>query len=165
VVVVARGGGGVEPGHATASVGPSPSRRRTTAASVAAAIAFAAVISTTQEVVPAVGTLQTLWVPRAVALVVLAAVLTVGWARGRPRPAIPRRWWPVLTIQAGLDIGGYLALYLASSGPNPEIAAMASSAYYVVTVLLGRVILKERVSLPQMGGIGLVFAGVLLLSA
>ncbi len=165
VVVVARGGGGVDPGHATASVGPLPSRRRTAAASVAAAIAFAAVISTTQEVVPVVGTLQTLWVPRAVALVVLAAVLAVGWVRGRPRPAIPRRWWPVLTIQAGLDTGGYLALYLASSGPNPEIAAMASSAYYVVTVLLGRVILKERVSLPQVVGIGLVFVGVLLLSA
>lgn len=165
VVVVARGGGGADPGHATASVGPPPSRRRTAAASVAAAVAFAAVISITQEVVPVVGTLQTLWVPRAVALVVLAAVLAVGWARGRPRPAIPRRWWPVLTIQAGLDTGGYLALYLASSGPNPEIAAMASSAYYVVTVLLGRVILKEHVSLPQVGGIGLVFAGVLLLSA
>ena len=165
VVVVARGGGEVDTGHTTTPVGRSPSRKRTAAASVAAAISFAAVISITQEVVTEVGTLQTLWVPRAVALVVLVAVLAVGWARGRPRPAIPRRWWPVLTIQAGLDTAGYLTLYLASSGPNPEIAAMASSAYYVVTVLLGRVILKERVSLPQVGGIGLVFVGVLLLSA
>ena len=41
---------------------------------------------------------------------------------------------------------------------------MASSAY-LVTVLLGRIVLKERVSPVQIDGIALVFAGVLTLSA
>lgn len=165
VVVVARGSAKVDPGHVEATSTAPLSRRRTAALAAAAAIVFAVMISATQEAVPEVGTLQTLWLPRIVALVLLVVVLAVGWARGRRRPVIPGRWWAVLTVQAGLDVAGYLTLYIAASGPNPEIAAMASSAYYVVTVLLGRVVLKERLTIPQIGGIGLVFVGVLLLSA
>jgi uncharacterized membrane protein len=71
----------------------------------------------------------------------------------------------VIAAQAGLDVIGYYTLYAAATGPNPEIAAMASSAYYVVTVIFSRIFLKERVGLVQVGGIALVFAGVVLLSA
>jgi drug/metabolite transporter (DMT)-like permease len=193
VVVVARGGIGAAPGKSAGTEavvasdpgtgGPSrttqrsqaaqPSqatqptratRRPTAGAAAAAAVVFAVMISATQETVPMVGSLQTLWFPRVFALALLIVILTVGWLRGRPRPAIPRRWWPVLGIQGSLDAGGYLFLYLAATGPNPEIAAMTSSAYYVVTILLGRIVLKERMNLVQMAGIVLVFGGVLLLS-
>jgi drug/metabolite transporter (DMT)-like permease len=34
----------------------------------------------------------------------------------------------------------------------------------VITVLLGRIVLKERISLAQVGGIAMVFAGIVLLS-
>lgn len=129
------------------------------------ALAWAFMISATQEVAPTAGTLETIWLPRLVAFFLLALALTLRWARGRPRPAVPGRWWPVIAAQAGLDVAGYYTLYAAVDGPNPEIAAMASSAYYVVTVLLGRIILKERLAPAQIGGIALVFAGVMLLSA
>ena len=186
VVVVAHGGIRAVPPQVADEAGASPdatvpvvaddsrigtvraarmARGRTAAFAAAAAVAFALMISATQEVVPVVGNLQTLWLPRLVAMVTLVVVLAIGWARGRPRPAYPGRWWPVLAVQAGLDVGGYYTLYAAAAGPNPEIAAMTSSAYYVVTVLLGRLVLKERMNLTQIGGIVLVFAGVLLLSA
>jgi drug/metabolite transporter (DMT)-like permease len=141
-----------------------PGKRGTVIAAALAALAWAFMISATQEVAPTVGSLETIWLPRVVALVLLAAVVGLRWAGGRPRPAVPGRWWPVIAAQAGLDVAGYLTLYAAATGPNPEIAAMASSAYYVITVLLGRIVLKERISLAQVGGIAMVFAGIVLLS-
>jgi len=187
VVVVARGGtetpGGseIEAGEA-ASHPPSPvadtarttagtwarlmpERRLTVAGAALSALAWAFMISATQKVAPTAGTLETIWLPRVVAFLLLALALTMRWARGRPRPSVPGRWWPVIAAQAGLDVAGYYTLYSAADGPNPEIAAMASSAYYVVTVLLGRIILKERLGHAQIGGIALVFTGIMLLSA
>jgi drug/metabolite transporter (DMT)-like permease len=143
----------------------APGKRGTVVAAALAALAWAFMISATQEVAPVVGSLETIWLPRMVAFGLLAATLGLRWARGRARPAVPIRWFPVIAVQAGLDVAGYLTLYAAAAGPNPEIAAMASSAYYVITVLLGRVVLKERISLSQVGGIAMVFAGVVLLSA
>ena len=185
VVVVARGGvqaagveedaamspGAVEPGVEEApgaarafALRIAPAKRGTVIAAALAALAWAFMISATQEVAPTVGSLETIWLPRMVALGLLAATLGLRWARGRPRPAVPIRWWPIIAVQAGLDVAGYFTLYAAANGPNPEIAAMASSAYYVITVLLGRIVLKERISLSQVGGIAMVFAGVVLLS-
>jgi drug/metabolite transporter (DMT)-like permease len=122
-------------------------------------------IVATQETAPVVGSLQTLWLPRLVALGLLVIFVAARSFRGRALPMFPFKWWPVILAQAGLDSGGYYALYLAATSSHPEIAAMTSSAYYVVTVLLGRVLLRERVRPVQVGGIGLVFAGVLTLSA
>ena len=141
-----------------------PAKRGTVIAAALSALAWAFMISATQEVAPTVGSLETIWLPRVVALGLLAATLGLRWVRGRPRPTVPGRWWPVIAVQAGLDVAGYYTLYTAATGPNPEIAAMASSAYYVITVLLGRIVLKERISLPQVGGIAMVFGGVVLLS-
>jgi drug/metabolite transporter (DMT)-like permease len=190
VVVVARGGAATAPDSVTddgprdsgstridQGIGPGDAARRspepdsragrllTVAGASVAALAWAFMISATQEVAPVVGSLQTIWLPRVVAFVLLAAFVSAAWVRGRPRPSIPGRWWPVIAAQAGLDVGGYYALYTATAGPNPEIAAMASSAYYVVTVLLGRAVLKERILPMQAAGVVLVFAGVVLLSS
>jgi drug/metabolite transporter (DMT)-like permease len=141
-----------------------PSKGRTVAGAAVSAVAWAFMISATQKVAPVVGNVETIWLPRLVAFGLLAVVVGLRWGRGRPRPSIPGRWWPVIAAQAGLDVVGYYTLYAAATGPNPEIAAMASSAYYVVTVLLGRIFLRERIGLTQAAGIGLVFAGVVLLS-
>ena len=140
-------------------------KSRTVAGAAISSVAWAVMISATQRVAPELGTVETIWLPRVVAFVLLAAVVAVRWSRGRARPSVPGRWWPVLGAQAGLDVIGYYTLYAAATGPNPEIAAMASSAYYVVTVVLGRIFLKERIGWMQAGGISLVFAGVVLLSA
>ena len=141
-----------------------PSKGHAVAGAAVSSVAWAVMISITQEVAPVVGNVQTIWLPRTVAFVLLAVVVGIRWTRGRPRPSVPGRWWPVIAAQAGLDVVGYYTLYAAATGPNPEIAAMASSAYYVVTVVFGRIFLKERIRLLQAAGIGLVFAGVVLLS-
>jgi drug/metabolite transporter (DMT)-like permease len=145
--------------------GRRPALRRTVLIAIGASVMFAVMISATQEAVLVVGSLQTLWLPRLIALGLLIVFVVVATLRGRPRPRFPVKWWPVFVVHAGLDSGGYYGLYLAATAAHPEIAAMASSAYYVVTVILGRVFLKERVTPVQIAGIVLVFAGVLTLSA
>jgi drug/metabolite transporter (DMT)-like permease len=146
------------------AIGPAVSNRRTILIAGGAALAFAVMIVATQNAAQVVGSLQTLWLPRLVALGLLVIFVAVSSLRGRALPAFPVKWWPVILAHAGLDSGGYYALYLAAVSSHPEIAAMTSSAYYVVTVILGRLILKERVRAVQIGGIALVFAGVLTLS-
>jgi drug/metabolite transporter (DMT)-like permease len=88
----------------------------------------------------------------------LAVALTV--ARYR-RPALPLR----LLGAAGLfDVGGN-ALYVASRGFIPvSLAAALSGLYPIVTVLIARVALGERVSAAARIGIGLALLGVLLIS-
>jgi drug/metabolite transporter (DMT)-like permease len=142
-----------------------PSGGHTVAAAFVSSLSWAAMISATQRVAPVVGNVQTIWLPRLVAFVLLSLFVAASCLRGRARPSIPGRWWPVIAAQAGLDVVGYYTLYAAATGPNPEIAAMASSAYYVVTVVFGRIFLKERIGLVQAGGIALVLGGVVLLSA
>ncbi|GHF51400.1 DMT family transporter [Seohaeicola zhoushanensis] len=63
----------------------------------------------------------------------------------------------------GMGLFDALALGLVTAAgtlPNPEFAAATSSVFGVVTIVLARLFLAEPVSLPQWGGVGLVFAGV-----
>ncbi|MFC4668729.1 EamA family transporter [Seohaeicola nanhaiensis] len=63
----------------------------------------------------------------------------------------------------GMGLLDALALGLVTAAgalPNPEFAAVTSSVFGVVTIVLARVFLAEPISLPQWGGVGLVFAGV-----
>jgi drug/metabolite transporter (DMT)-like permease len=91
-----------------------------------------------------------------------ASALAIGmiFLRGR-RPALPLR----LLGTAGLfDVGGN-ALYVASRGFVPVgLAAALSALYPIVTVLIARVVLGERVSAAARVGIGLALLGVVLIS-
>jgi drug/metabolite transporter (DMT)-like permease len=80
------------------------------------------------------------------------------------RPAFAWRWLPLLTAQGLLDAGAYLALFAGSAGDSAAIVAVVSSAFGVVTTLLGRMFLRERITGLQWLGILLVFGGVAVLS-
>jgi drug/metabolite transporter (DMT)-like permease len=54
---------------------------------------------------------------------------------------------------------------LATLAPNLGIVAVLASLYPVVTILLGRLLLAERLTPPQYGGIALALAGVALIAA
>jgi drug/metabolite transporter (DMT)-like permease len=110
--------------------------------------------------VPFYGEFQTLWLGRCASIVALGLFMLAN----RERPRLERRWWPVLGAQGLLDAAGYLFLFAGSHGDNPEIAAVAGSAFGAVTTLLARFVLRERIGLVQWGGIAIVFAGVVALS-
>lgn len=136
-------------------------RRRAIVMGIAAAILFAAALLLGRQAVAGFGATASLWLGRWIGVGLLLALLL---AAGQ-RPALPRHWWGMLLLQGLLDAGGFFAVYLGSQGPNAPAAAVASSGFMVVAVLLGRVVLKETVSAACWLGVGLVFAGVAVLSA
>jgi drug/metabolite transporter (DMT)-like permease len=104
--------------------------------------------------------LLTLWSMRvtvAVAALVIAAVLrTTGGLRGRDF------LW-VLLIAAG-DLGANLTYGIASTKGYVSITSVLASLFPVVTVLLARVVLKERLRRIQVLGVAVTMLGVAFIS-
>src|SRR5262245_7458946 len=92
--------------------------------------------------------------------VILAAVAVV-----RPALGIPALQLPVLWLIGIGDMLGNLLFAAASTSGLVSVTSVLASLYPIVTVILARVILKERVARSQEAGIGLTLAGVALISA
>jgi drug/metabolite transporter (DMT)-like permease len=83
----------------------------------------------------------------------------------RPSLAIPPIQLPVLALVGTGDMLGNLLFAAASTSGLVSITSVLASLYPIVTVLLARVVLKERVARSQEAGILLTLAGVALISA
>ena len=95
------------------------------------------------------------------ALAATAVALVIIGTRGRLPGRLPFR---LLGVAGLFDVGGN-ALYVASRGFIPVgLAAALSGLYPIVTVLIARVVLGERVSNTARLGIGLALLGVVLIS-
>ena len=92
--------------------------------------------------------------------VILAAVAVV-----RPALGIPALQLPVLWLIGIGDMLGNLLFAAASSSGLVSVTSVLASLYPIVTVILARIILKERVARSQEAGIGLTLGGVALISA
>jgi drug/metabolite transporter (DMT)-like permease len=92
--------------------------------------------------------------------VILAAV-----AVRRPHVGVPRRVLPWLALIGFGDMLGNLLFAAASSSGLVSITSVLASLYPIVTVVLARIVLSERVARSQEAGIGLTLAGVALISA
>jgi drug/metabolite transporter (DMT)-like permease len=92
--------------------------------------------------------------------VIFAAVAVV-----RPALGIPPMLLPVLWLIGIGDMLGNLLFAAASSSGLVSITSVLASLYPIVTVILARIILRERVARSQEAGIGLTLAGVALISA
>lgn len=81
----------------------------------------------------------------------------------------PRQWWPdaSLGLLSGMGAVDALALGLVTASgtlPRAEYAAVSSSLFGVLTVLLAALFLRERVRAVQWLGIATVFSGVAMLT-
>ena len=105
--------------------------------------------------------LLTLWTMRAsvaTAFVALAvAKRTTGWLHGRDIGV-------VVLVAAG-DLGANLAFAVASTKGFVSITSVLSSLFPVVTVLLARVVLQERLRRVQIIGVAVTMLGVAGISA
>ena len=131
-----------------------------TFSALAASLVYAAAIVSAQEAMRHSDPLLVLWLGRLFGLLLLAAV----FAAGRRRPELPRAWWPFFCVHGTLDSGGLLFLLLGSSGELNEITAVVDSTFSMVTVVLAWVILKERITWPQLTGILLIVGCVAVLA-
>jgi len=84
----------------------------------------------------------------------------------RIRPSGLRPHWPGLVAVGFLDTGGN-ALFAAASSTHGllSVVSVLASLYPVVTVLLARLVLGERVQRTQDAGVAVALAGVVLITA
>jgi drug/metabolite transporter (DMT)-like permease len=92
---------------------------------------------------------------------VILAVIAVR----RPALAVPALQLPVLALIGTGDMLGNLLFAAASTSGLVSITSVLASLYPIVTVVLARIVLKERVARSQETGIVLTLAGVALISA
>lgn len=83
----------------------------------------------------------------------------------RPALAVSPRVLPWLALIGFGDMFGNLLYAAASTSGLVSITSVLASLYPIVTVVLARVVLSERVARSQEAGIGLTLAGVALISA
>ncbi|MCX8509028.1 MAG: EamA family transporter, partial [Rhodobacteraceae bacterium] len=78
------------------------------------------------------------------------------------RAPLPLKGAPygVLAVMGLCDATALGLVQSAGTLPRPEFAAVASSTFGMVTILLAWAFLKERMSTPQWGAVALVFAGI-----
>jgi drug/metabolite transporter (DMT)-like permease len=71
-----------------------------------------------------------------------------------------------LTFLTGLgDTGGNLFYIIATSVGTLSVTVVLASLYPVSTALWARVVLRERLTRPQLAGVALAVLGALLISA
>jgi drug/metabolite transporter (DMT)-like permease len=92
--------------------------------------------------------------------VILATVAVL-----RPSLGVPRRILPWLALIGFGDMFGNLLFAASSASGLVSITSVLASLYPIVTVVLARIVLSERVARSQEAGIGLTLAGVALISA
>ena len=98
---------------------------------------------------------------RATSTSVILAVV----ALRRPAVALPPRDVPVLALIGFGDMFGNLLFAAASTSGLVSITSVLASLYPIVTVVLARIVLRERVARSQEAGIVLTLAGVALISS
>ena len=74
------------------------------------------------------------------------------------------RWLAPLALIGTLDATAITLLNAAGHTEQPQIAAVAGSAFGVVTIILAWLILKERIAGLRWFGIVITFGGVALLT-
>lgn len=129
--------------------------------SLAGTVGFATTFWLAQEAARLGGELPATLVPRIVALALVGALALIVRAPVRALGGAG----PTLVMMGVLDAAA-IGLVTASAGlPNPEYAAISSSLFGVLTILLAWKILKESVAPMQWAGIATVFGGIAVLSA
>jgi drug/metabolite transporter (DMT)-like permease len=83
----------------------------------------------------------------------------------RRRLAVPPRQAGTLALIGALDLAANIFYALASTEGLISLVAVLASLYPVITVILARFVLHERVRASQRAGIGAALIGVALISA
>jgi drug/metabolite transporter (DMT)-like permease len=105
--------------------------------------------------------LSAVFVARGTEVVIVAALLAARWRTWGPELRSPG----LLPLAGAIDISASLLFALASRTGLLPVVSVLSSLYPVVTVLLARALLAERLSRAQAGGATLTLVGVAVVAA
>ena len=138
------------------STDKAPPKGPTILFSLIAAVGFAGTFALGQLAAELSGEMPTTLVTR-----ILAVGLTVVILLALKLPFWPGKRALPLLISMGIADGiALLCVLSAGSLPDPQYAAVASSMFGLLTILLAWLLLKERMSLRQWGGCVVAFCGV-----
>jgi drug/metabolite transporter (DMT)-like permease len=93
------------------------------------------------------------------------SLFAVAWALVRPELPAGTSALGVLVLIGILDMAGNALFATASTRSLLSLAAVLAQLYPVVTVVLARFVLHERITRPQRVGVAAAFAGVALITA
>jgi len=108
-----------------------------------------------------VSLVSTLWGMRLTSLLLYAAVAVVRRSVGR----VGRRDWRTLVFVGLADLGANALFVAASTQGLVSIAAVLGSLYPVVTIILARAVLGERLRAIQNAGVVLALLGVVAIAS
>jgi drug/metabolite transporter (DMT)-like permease len=123
---------------------------------VVAAIGFAATFAIGQAATQAGAGLPVLVLSRAAAIVTVAALMLASRTSAR----LPLRLLPFLAVMGALDALALGLVLLSGSLPRPELAAVSSSLFGLVTVVLAWAVLRENMTRNQWLSVALTFGGI-----
>jgi drug/metabolite transporter (DMT)-like permease len=114
------------------------------------------------HVTPTLGPVVPIWIIRlSGALLILALA-----AQRDSHPVLPRKTiGRPLVASALLDTAGFVATTLGLATGHVSVVTVLTSLFGVVIILMSWVLLRERLHWRQWCGVGLIFAGVALVSA
>lgn len=137
----------------------SGSRRMAIGWSILAAGGFALSFATLHAATQNSENLQVTFIARLAGFVGLLV-----WVLARRIPVMPAlAVWPTLLLMGALDVGGMIAVTAAGGYARPEFAAVSSSCFGLVTILLAWRLSGELLTPAQWVGAVMVFAGVVTL--
>jgi drug/metabolite transporter (DMT)-like permease len=126
------------------------------------AVGYAATAVMGQQATKMLGAWETTFLSRFPAAAVLAVAMLV---QQQTASAVTARGWIGIFAMAAFDVTAATAINAATYFPNKELGAMAISASSASSVLLGILVLKEKVSALQWLGVVMIVAGVAGLAA
>ncbi len=138
------------------SDGEVPSKGRTILYAVIAAIGFAGTFAMGQLAAGMSHDLPVVMITRAVAIVLLLGVIAA-----KSLPYWPgKKALPVLALMGVMDGIALICVLSAGGLPDAQYAAVASSVFGLLTIVMAWAFLKERMTPPQWGGCLLTFAAI-----
>lgn len=132
------------------------SRKEALAWAAFGAVGFATTFAAGQYATRAGAELPVLLLTRAAAI---ALILPLVFLRSERVGGIGGQM-PLLVLMGALDALALGAIMMAAPLDNPEFAAVAASTFGIITIILARVFLGERMSFGQWGGVALAFFGI-----
>jgi drug/metabolite transporter (DMT)-like permease len=125
-----------------------------------ACLCFAATIVIGQAATEKMGSLETTFITRFPAALVLVPFMLKD---RRTLGPMPPHAWKGLVVMAALDVVALTGINVSTHFPGKELGAMAISGYGALSVLLAMIFLKEKVTIGQWFGIAMTVCGIILL--
>ena len=131
-------------------------RMRAVLWSILAGMGFAGTFALGQAATRAGADLPVILTTRAISIATICVVFLLARSGKRLDP----QQLPLLFVMGALDALALGLVLTAGSLPHPEYAAVASSLFGLVTILLAWAFLRERMTAGQWGSVLVVFAGI-----